>query len=299
MNGKVYQVNFSVFRDIFNVDSLEDNFLVLDNVMEIIKNNEDINSNMYNFPVKMEGTLLILCTQGYLKIKVGLKNILLEKNQILIILTGQIFQILELSSDFKTIVIVLKNNFFNLQNHFVEAMALQQIILQKQYLTIPEKLVQEYIIICNLIKNKIKEDNIYQASIVQNYLGIIFYNACNVFLQKENEKANEVISHQEEIFENFIRELEVHYREQHEVIFYANKLSLTPKYLSKLIFRISGKSAVEWIKEYLILEAQALLKSTSKTVQQVSNELNFANQSHFGRFFKRHTGLSPREYQKL
>lgn len=81
------------------------------------------------------------------------------------------------------------------------------------------------------------------------------------------------------------------------VAFYASKLSLTPKYLSKVIRQNSGKTAGEWIEEYVILEAKALLKSTNKTIQQITDELNFSTQSFFGKYFKRRVGLSPKEYR--
>ncbi|NLA50334.1 MAG: AraC family transcriptional regulator, partial [Bacteroidales bacterium] len=59
------------------------------------------------------------------------------------------------------------------------------------------------------------------------------------------------------------------------------------------------KTAGQWIREYLIMEARTLLKSDKMSIQQVSNELSFHDQSHFGVFFKKHVGCSPREYQKM
>jgi AraC-like DNA-binding protein len=75
-------------------------------------------------------------------------------------------------------------------------------------------------------------------------------------------------------------------------------LSLTPKYLSQIIKASTGKSANEWIDEYVMLEAKALLKSTTMTIQQISDELNFPSQSFFGKYFKRCEGVSPKEYRE-
>ena len=72
---------------------------------------------------------------------------------------------------------------------------------------------------------------------------------------------------------------------------------MNPKYLSTVIKEISGKSAFEWINNYVILEAKSMLKSTGKTIQQISDELNFANQSFFGKYFKQHVGIPPSEYR--
>lgn len=74
-------------------------------------------------------------------------------------------------------------------------------------------------------------------------------------------------------------------------------LNITPKYFSVLIKKVSGKTAGEWIDEYVLLEARALLKSRQYTVQQVSDMLSFPNQSFFAKYFKAHTGLTPTQYQ--
>ncbi|MDR1673524.1 MAG: helix-turn-helix domain-containing protein, partial [Bacteroidales bacterium] len=76
------------------------------------------------------------------------------------------------------------------------------------------------------------------------------------------------------------------------------KLCLTSKHLSAVIKKTTGKSAFEWINDYVILEAKSLLRATNMTVQQISEELNFANQSFFGKFFKRAVGVSPKEYRQ-
>jgi AraC-like DNA-binding protein len=86
--------------------------------------------------------------------------------------------------------------------------------------------------------------------------------------------------------------------EERELKFYADRLNLTPMHLSKVVKAASHKSANEWINDHVILEAKALLKSTSMTIQQISEELHFPSQSFFGKYFKRCTGISPREYEK-
>ena len=80
--------------------------------------------------------------------------------------------------------------------------------------------------------------------------------------------------------------------------FYAEKLSITPKYMSTVIKQTSGKTAGDWIDDHVLLEAKALLKSTNMTILQISDELNFPSQSFFGKYFKRLTGVSPKEYRR-
>ena len=108
---------------------------------------------------------------------------------------------------------------------------------------------------------------------------------------------NKVASRQESICSEFIDVLSHNYKEQRDVAFYADRLCITPKYLSQIVKDKIGKTASEVIEEYVIEESKALLISTTMTIQQISDELHFPSQSVFGKYFKRVTGLSPREYR--
>jgi AraC-like DNA-binding protein len=105
-----------------------------------------------------------------------------------------------------------------------------------------------------------------------------------------------VHSRTEQYFEAFHDLLLIHYRESRDVKFYAEKMCLNAKYLSSLIKQITKKTASEWIDGYLMLEAKSLLKLKGATIQEISNYLGFPDQSTFGKYFKRHAGVSPKGY---
>ena len=84
---------------------------------------------------------------------------------------------------------------------------------------------------------------------------------------------------------------------ERNVKYYADILCISPKYLSTVIHRVSGKYATEWIDNYVILESKALLRGCGMSVKEVCHKLNFPNQSFFAKYFKHHTGLTPREYK--
>ncbi len=87
------------------------------------------------------------------------------------------------------------------------------------------------------------------------------------------------------------------YHRRRKVIDYALKMNITPGYLSSVVKNVTGKSAAEWIEEYVLMEAKALLASTDMTIQQICYQLNFPTQSFFGKYFKTHTGVSPKAYR--
>lgn len=72
---------------------------------------------------------------------------------------------------------------------------------------------------------------------------------------------------------------------------------ITTKYLSVAVKNVSGKTAGQWLDDYIILEAKSLIKTTDMTIQQISDELNFPSQSFLGKFFKREVGMSPKQYR--
>lgn len=72
---------------------------------------------------------------------------------------------------------------------------------------------------------------------------------------------------------------------------------MTPRYFSNLIKETSQQSAAEWIDNYIVTEAGILLRTTNLSVKEVSEALNFPDQSFFGKYFKRRTGISPKEYK--
>lgn len=95
----------------------------------------------------------------------------------------------------------------------------------------------------------------------------------------------------------FVRLVRKHFRLEHSVRFYADKMCISPKYLSLVVKETTGHSAAEIIDEHLLLEAKNLLRFSGKNIQQVAYELNFSNQSSFGKYFKHLTGMSPSEFQ--
>ena len=133
--------------------------------------------------------------------------------------------------------------------------------------------------------------------------GLISVLICKVgsmlrhYLAEHPEEEKPVLNRTEEYFRRFTTLLGEHYTHERSVGFYARQLCITPKYLTTMIKQISGKSASEWIDTYVILEAKTLLKYSPMSIQEIAYYLNFPNQSFFGSYFKRNTGMSPSQYK--
>ena len=101
-----------------------------------------------------------------------------------------------------------------------------------------------------------------------------------------------------EYFEKLMTLLAEHYREERSVEFYAEKMHISSKHLSRVIRNFTGKSVHQWIDEFVALEIKNLLKYSTMSIQQISYYLNFPNPSFMGQYFKRITGMTPGEYKK-
>ncbi len=111
-------------------------------------------------------------------------------------------------------------------------------------------------------------------------------------------KTNHALSRAEQICGQFQTLVEVNCMQQHTVEWYANQMHLSPKYLSNVLKQTLGASPNTYIDEALVRQAKSLLTSTSLSVQEIADLLGFRNQSHFGTFFKRRTGVSPKVFKE-
>lgn len=101
----------------------------------------------------------------------------------------------------------------------------------------------------------------------------------------------------EELTDGFFHLLHEHFSTHRDAAFYADRLCLTLKYLARVIRQVTGHPPTYWIADFNVREAKSLLKSTTLTITQISEQLNFPNSSFFARYFKRYAGVAPQEYR--
>ncbi|MDE6038174.1 MAG: AraC family transcriptional regulator, partial [Duncaniella sp.] len=138
-------------------------------------------------------------------------------------------------------------------------------------------------------------------SIARCLIAALLYQVLNLVTRRLKDSPDEVRpsrSRRSTYVNEFMRLVHEHHVRERSVAFYAGKLFISPKYLSLIIKESTGRSATEVIDSYVILEAKNLLRFSGKNIQQVAYELNFPNQSSFGKYFKHLTGMSPSEYQR-
>lgn len=102
----------------------------------------------------------------------------------------------------------------------------------------------------------------------------------------------------DEIVKRLVQHIIKHYTRERSVSFYADLLHISPQHLSTTVNKVTGKTVTEIIAKLVITDAQAKLKSTDLTIQEIAYSLNFPDISFFGKYFKRYTGMSPKQYRE-
>ena len=105
-------------------------------------------------------------------------------------------------------------------------------------------------------------------------------------------------NNRDKIFQRFLEDCFMHFKKHRDVKFYAELQHLTPRYFSTVIREVSGKTPIEWINLSLVTEAKKLLATPELNIKEIALQLNFEDQSLFGRYFKRITGLSPSSFRE-
>lgn len=236
---------------------------------------------------------IIICTSGKAEIELETRTFYIYEKIFITIGPGRQYRIAGCSKDFRADIYSIRLDLLPI-DELKHVYSLKTIYDEEPCRRIPE----EKYIMCRFIGHYLKSfqhenDNIYQVPILKNYLNILFYEACNIFLNEQEKKQS---SKKKYLTDRFLADVESNFKAERKIPFYARRLGITPKYLSTLVSKETGRSASGWIEEYTLLEAMKLLREGKMTIYQVAYELSFSTPSHFGTFFRKHTGKTPKQF---
>ena len=289
-------INLSVLKEAVHLN----NELILIDNFNFASTSDDESLFFTQYPVKLSFTVVIIVFSGSMHYRINLEELWAYSNDLITVQKGAIGEFLHSSPDLQVAVIAFSNELFHMNDHPEVAMKMQQMLYENPVKHISGESLKEIHMIYELMKKKIVEtDNPFQKEILQGYVRALMYTILHKLLETLQQLPEHIQNNrQHEIYMQFIREVQRNYQKERSVAYYADRLCITPKYLSQTVLKASGRLAGEWISDYVILEAKALIKSHSYTVQQISEILHFPNQSFFGRYFKKKVGCTPKAYQK-
>jgi AraC-like DNA-binding protein len=296
-NSPLKTINFSVFSEDGHSVLLPGKLFLSDRGES---NEYKFKSIQMKYPVQVASmSLCIICTGGSANIKINLEENNLIKGSSCVVLPGQFIQIVQTSEDFTGICMAIMSDFLDYHGDVKTSMKVLRKQIENPFTQINDNNLKELVCLYEMMKRKLSDKNfIYKEEVAKHYLSLMKYNMFQANIDEQKTKIQtKPATRKDEIFHMFIREVEKNYKMERNVTFYADKLCISPKYLSSVIHDVSGRYATEWIDGFVILESKAMLKSNGNTIKEICNKLNFANQSFFAKYFKQHTGLTPKEYR--
>ena len=278
-----------------------DNKLILIDNFDYSENEKHVRGlSFVNYPMKLSFTIAILIVSGGINVKINLEDFEAREGDAITVFKGNIGEFCSMLPDTRMAVIAFSDDFFNVVKNIDTALSIQQHIYTNPVLHLDRGFIDEALDIYKRMKSKLAEtDNLFSEGALHGYTQVLMYNSYNYFTKmKNNVEDSSEYNRNQEIYKRFMQAVQKNYMQERSITYYADLLCISPKYLSQVIKNVTGRLAGEWIRDYVILEAKALLKSNKYTVQQVCDMLNFANQSFFGKYFKKRTGMSPKAYMK-
>ena len=268
---------------------------------ECIAANSASEMEIFRFPSRLNALIIGVGTEGETSLTSNLQEFRLKKDSLFIFSPKHILQV-QSNNRFKAHLIVITPDFLkriNIDTKRMMPLFLQFGSLPCMELTHAES--QSLRSFISMVEQELKgSETDFSSEIIGGLIAATIYKVGDIlthYLTEHPEVDSPIHNRAEEYFRQFTELLGEHYKHERSVGFYARQLCITPKYLTTLIKRISGKSVSEWIDNYVILEAKTLLKYSNMSVQEIAYYLNFPNQSFFGSYFKRNAGMSPSQYK--
>ena len=276
-NKNIRNTNFRIAQEDHDKSDFIANDIILSEKMSMLALNAH--------PRRMTFILVALCTEGNAQFTIDTQRHVIDEyvasddvNGLAMMMSVNFFY--EVVKDVRDVSLL----FLFSRNHPVVSLNEEEVQTFKQYFYFLKKKVAD-------------NSNHFKRDLVRTLVLAMFYDLSNV-IYRVQQVENKRQTRADDIFTRFIKLVEENYKRERRVGWYAEQLSITPKYLSETVKSVSKNTPNEWIDKYVTLEARVLLKTSTLSIKEISDELNFPNQSFLGKFFKEHVGMSPSAYRR-
>ena len=240
-----------------------------------------------------DGVICMFCKKGSIQYDSGMHKAVADKPGSLAIATSIRAGEISVKDGFEGMVLVLSAQFADSLNLWSSCLLKQSVVLQI------EDLGEHDLEFVNLIHKSVCNclESGFQGS--KEILSLLFKS---FFLRIESKlnmaKSGEDSLRTAKISRKFLKLAAEHSARHRDLTFYAKELCITPKYLSAVVSKATGRKALQWIEDYAILSARRMLKDTDLTINQIADSMNFITPSDFCRYFRSRMGMTPRQYRQ-
>jgi AraC family transcriptional regulator, transcriptional activator of pobA len=292
MNRKIGQLSLSKFAYLYADKLAGADFFVADEKQLL---------SLSEYPYRSDGYIVGICTRGTAQVEVNLQVYEARPDAILLATPFHVLRIYNSSEDFLCRFIVFSKAFLtenSVNSHFLESFSyFKSTSLPVIFLDSADaKMILDIYL---LIQQKLeREGHPYHVEISRSILITLLYE-----VQAAYEKQHSIVkgkqTRKQELNMLFQDMVFQHYKEHRSVQYYADALFVSPKHLTETIKEVTGRTAGEWIDDAVVLEAKVLLRSQDISIARVAEDIHFPDQSSFGKYFKKHTGMSPSDYRTV
>ncbi len=248
---------------------------------------------------RFDGMTMCLCVKGELNMMINDNEVKVAPNSLMFIHPETVFKPIEWhGEELEGYLLFLSNRFIHDINIDLNAINPTLFTSGNHVLPLNQEKVSLLLRYFDLLHINATEQNNYNRYIARALMSAAGYQLMAfaedaVFPDDSRYPQSRKLTYAQK----FLRLVRDYHRAERSISFYAEKMFISPKYLSLVIKEATGKSAGDWIDQYVIQEAKNQLRYSGKNVQQIAYELNFSNQSSFGKYFKNLTGMSPTTFQ--
>lgn len=237
-----------------------------------------------------------VCLSGKAQLKANLETYIVEPGCLVILSPQVIRQFVHRSDDYRMLAIFFTADYITtdctLNIDSFPFFDLDTVHVFRPAILSAEQLETSF----RFIKQKYDTPHPFRQPILRSAIHILLYDIAALYHHQVNQlhapqPRNQLIT---AAFKKLINQ---YFFTQRSVTFYAETLSITPKHLSETLKQVTGKTAGDWIVSRVVLEAKVLLQNPLRSIAQIADQLHFADQSTFGKFFKNNTGMSPKAYR--
>ena len=247
----------------------------------------------------MSAYTFTLVLEGWLTVVYNGKELALHENDLYIYSSGMGISILKASEDYRGICLLVDEHLTfetDTVRDMVRIAYLPIVRLHEPRIALSPAMASHFENRMGEIAGYLSSSNTHKSAIVQ-YLYAIF------LLDLQNAMEQTVVNDQvpkrtEDVFIGFIRLLPDHFVEHHDISFYASSLSISTTYLSRVVKQVTGRTVIDYVNQFLVMEATFLLRTSDLSIAQISDRLYFSDQAAFSKFFSRLQGVSPKDYRR-
>ena len=260
---------------------------------------DEVRSNSIS-NILIEGFLFAVVTHGQAQVSVDENTYLLQEGDVITCKPRNIFEKSMMSMDFNALVLFLSPEYMAQLSQMVRMewsysmFSSSHRILHADAITV--KRCRLYF---DLLQNHLSSPETPHKELSMRLLfASMTYDLQDLQKTSGEERLHQTYSSSENILRQFMQHLHDPSQPYLNVSEYASLFNITSKYFSSVCKRLTGKTANKLISDEIVRSSQIALRDSSKSIKQIAAMMGFKNQSHFGRFFRLQTGISPQQYRE-